>query len=223
MVVSLYIFEYFKWLRNKYQEELIDIEPELFFVPDNSADSMTDHLVRTALGNRSPMPGIQMPQNTKTWFGFNRGVLNKDTLRPNTAVRFNTELGKATKRKMVRGAFPVSMFFVSTNPEHIEDIEEIYNTTIRSISSIEIDMGLIFEQNYSEWRLNTFHGEVMESTPLENKGNLWGLQIEALISGPIFSLTREEREKAKRVSICLYNNNIMQGKVEVLRTYELPV
>lgn len=209
MVASLYIKTYYEWLADRFAKEGITFDKTLFYVPNNSPEAMIEYLVRHELVNRSKSPGEQV-----AFMGFNRGVINKsEGVRGNHALRARGDI--VSSRKMMRTGFELTTFVVTNHANLAEDIEEIYNVCIREISTFPVDMEPIYEADYPNFSINVEHSDVTDVTPVPEKGNLWGMASLARLAGPAFSLNQDEKAKAKKLSVLVYQHNVTQPKAKI--------
>lgn len=222
MLASLYIKEYYTWLKGIYEKEGLPIGNEFpTFVPTASIEAMMSFTGRKYFYDRDNKDLNECPKQPSAFIGFHRAAINKDTRRPNFAIRGKPGLTGATSRQMVYGEFLLTTFIVTNDNRLAEDFEEIYNVIVRDISVIPINIDIIHEQDFSEFRLNTFHGEVTSSAQETEMGNIWGVEMVHRIMGPLFQLDKEEKELARKLSICLYTDPAtITGKVE--RLNDLP-
>ena len=208
MVTSIYIKSYYEWLSALYQEQGIDFDKTLLYVPNNSPESMIDFLVRKELVKRNANPGEQV-----AFMGFNRSVINAaQGTRPNSVARSVLNTQTASSRHMRKVMFELSTFIVTNKANLAEDIEEIYNVFIKHRSTYEADMESVFEQDYPEFRVNIIHSDITDTTPIDQQGNLWGIASTAQITAPAFSLAQTEITKAREISLYLYQMNVVEPK-----------
>lgn len=208
MVTSIYIQSYYEWLSSLYLEQGIEFDKTLFYVPGHTPTSMIDYLVRNELVRRDKDSGDQV-----AYMGFDKSVINTQAgTRPNTAVRMRLDNSEATSRGTRKIQFTLFTYIVTNKPNLAEDIEEIYSTYIKHRSVFSADMKTIFEQDYPEFRINVIHSGIIDSTPMNEKGNLWGMSSTAGIIAPAFTLTQDQMAKARSISVSIYSNNTMKSK-----------
>lgn len=221
MVVSLYIQTYYNWLSALFAEEGIVFAKNLLYVPQRSAPSMMDYLVRKELITRNILESpVRKPV---TYMGFNRGPINKQAnIRRNRATRFNAD-GTIADRVFVRSVFQLTTYIVTNDAKLMENIEEVYNTNIREFSSFPVDMNqIIFEQADPNFKINVIHQDITQADPMPEHGNMWALEFEKEITAPVYALTSAEKVKANILQVALYDSKTNIEKKVIQFQREVP-
>ncbi len=208
MITSLYVLEYFNFLGSKFDEEQIPYHDELLYVPGGSPENMMDFVAKRVLLDRNAGP-----HDPIVIVGWDRGVINKvPTIRNGLQSKLNAQ-GRGEFRQHSLVNFELNLFLVTNSANLAEDIEEIYNSVIREVTEMKVDTSSIWTIDNPNYGINIIHQDIESSALLSDKGNLWGIPFSVEVTGPVFSMSTEERIRAKEVQVKVFTKNIYSATI----------